>query len=511
MRSDNTNTTNHSTTTMYICAACHAPAVGDPGPPPRLIVFTCCDEALCSRCIAPAITTSVAENLWANPGKDSWVRCPIMNCRGYLAVATADRLMSLYINVGAISDALRHVEMFARVVALRKRLSEVTPGPGLGRIQGHVAKILHQRLQSVGAMADVLSDRRPVDEIEVDSVSILPVAGLTHIVHVPIITSLLRLKAETRTCTVCADDLREVDVPSRALWERATERFYRADLNRFLDPFPTADDLPSCASAHVLDVCKMCISRHVAAKLEVLGVAGVAELQCPSDGCGLIYTPQDTQVVADQATFDKYQRLYLTKTLADEPTFRWCLNPGCGAGAFYDTSHGCCDPAARTNVSVSAEVFRALGPEARAPERIVCDSCNYPMCFAHGTPWHRGLSCAEFTALEARGDSSSNDSWIARNTKKCPGPNCGVAVEKGNGCFHMTCARCRFEFCWECLAPWGDIFPRGGYRFEGHRVGCFFRSGEAPRPMILAGETVGDAVGAMEVNAVRMRGMGRRG
>ena len=130
------------------------------------------------------------------------------------------------------------------------------------------------------------------------------------------------------------------------------------------------------------------------------------------------------------------------------------------------------------------------------------------MCFAHGTPWHRGLSCPEYTALEARGDSTSNASWIARNTKKCPGADCGVAVEKGNGCFHMTCGKCRFEFCWECLAPWADIFPADGYRSRSHREGCFFRSEEAPRPMLVAGETVGDAVEALEAHAVRMRALG---
>lgn len=507
MRSDNTNSANHSTTTMHICAACHAPAAGDPGPPPQLIVFSCCDEALCSRCIAPAITTSVAENIWTNLDKDIWVQCPITSCHGYLALAAPEQLTILYNNVGSVSDALRHVEKFARAMALRKRLSEVTPPPGLERIQEDWAMILHQRLQWMGTMPDVFSDGPPTDEMEVGSVSLVPKSGLRHMIHVPIITSLLRLKAETRTCTVCAEDLREVDVPSRALWEHAIGGFYGVDINRFLDPFPTADDLPSCAAAHVLDVCKGCISRHVAAKLEDLGVAGVAEIQCPSDDCGLIYTPQDIQAVADQATFEKYQRLFLTKTLADEPSFRWCLNPRCDAGAFYDTSPACCDPAARASLTVSEEVFRALPPEARAPERIVCGCCGFAMCSAHGTPWHRGLSCAEFTALQARGDTAPNDAWIARNTKRCPGPNCGVAVEKGNGCFHMKCTRCRFEFCWECLAPWGDIFPVGGYRFEGHRVGCFFRSQEAPRPMILAGGTVGDAVGAMEAEAVRMRGM----
>ena len=496
---------------MQICAACHAPVVGDPDPPPSLIVFTCCEEALCSRCIAPAITTIVAEYLWCDFGQNTWVKCPIGTCQGYLSFQTADQLMNLYINVGATYDAFRHVEIFARAVALRKKLGEIMPG--MRRIQGDVTKTLHERLMATGVMAGVFSDFGSTEEIEVDSVYVPPFEGATRMVRLPIITSLFKRKAETRTCTICTEDLREVDIRNRVLWENAVERYYYSDLNRFLDPFPTADELPSCAAAHVLDICKKCISQYISAKLGDQGVAVVSQLQCPSHGCGLIYTLQDIQAVANQATFDNYQRVCLTKMLAEEPTFRWCLNPGCGSGAFYDTSPEYCDPTARTTYAVSVDVLRSLPPEARVPERIICGNCNFAMCFAHGTPWHRGLSCEEYTALEAQGDSAaSNASWIARNTKKCPGPNCGVAIEKGNWCFHMTCTKCRFEFCWECLAPWKDIFPREGYRLEGHREGCFFRSEEVPRPMILAGETVGDGVGAMEAREARNRAMrgGRR-
>mmetsp|Transcript_1986 Transcript_1986/g.4721 ORF Transcript_1986/g.4721 Transcript_1986/m.4721 type:complete len:113 (-) Transcript_1986:649-987(-) len=37
--------------------------------------------------------------------------------------------------------------------------------------------------------------------------------------------------------------------------------------------------------------------------------------------------------------------------------------------------------------------------------------------------------------------------------KQCPG--CGMAIQLRSGCFHMTCAMCRFEFCFKCSCPWG--------------------------------------------------------
>jgi hypothetical protein len=38
------------------------------------------------------------------------------------------------------------------------------------------------------------------------------------------------------------------------------------------------------------------------------------------------------------------------------------------------------------------------------------------------------------------------------NTKECP--QCSTNIQKNEGCNHMTCSRCRFEFCWLCKHPY---------------------------------------------------------
>ncbi|KAK6453973.1 uncharacterized protein RJT20DRAFT_137455 [Scheffersomyces xylosifermentans] len=49
-------------------------------------------------------------------------------------------------------------------------------------------------------------------------------------------------------------------------------------------------------------------------------------------------------------------------------------------------------------------------------------------------------------------DDSETANWIDANTNACP--KCQASIEKNGGCNHMTCRKCRFEFCWICLGDW---------------------------------------------------------
>jgi ariadne-1 len=54
-----------------------------------------------------------------------------------------------------------------------------------------------------------------------------------------------------------------------------------------------------------------------------------------------------------------------------------------------------------------------------------------------------------------------NANWVLANTKHCP--RCRRAIEKNQGCHHMTC---RHEFCWICLGPWSE---HGGCYYQCNR------------------------------------------
>jgi len=51
--------------------------------------------------------------------------------------------------------------------------------------------------------------------------------------------------------------------------------------------------------------------------------------------------------------------------------------------------------------------------------------------------------------------------WFAENTKECP--QCNVRIEKNEGCNHMTCRQCTYQFCWVCSKPWKLDARDGGH------------------------------------------------
>jgi ariadne-1 len=53
----------------------------------------------------------------------------------------------------------------------------------------------------------------------------------------------------------------------------------------------------------------------------------------------------------------------------------------------------------------------------------------------------------DIAQLELYGSSSF---WVKKHAKPCP--SCHVPIEKSNGCNHIKCTQCGFDFCWLCLA-----------------------------------------------------------
>jgi ariadne-2 len=88
-----------------------------------------------------------------------------------------------------------------------------------------------------------------------------------------------------------------------------------------------------------------------------------------------------------------------------------------------------------------------------AARRVLCNSCNNQYCFLCSLPYHAPTSCQIIRSWNLKcQDDSETRNYLLAHTQDCP--KCKVCIEKNGGCSHMTCNRCKHEFCWVCLQDW---------------------------------------------------------
>lgn len=153
---------------------------------------------------------------------------------------------------------------------------------------------------------------------------------------------------------------------------------------------------------------------------------------CPEAKCTEVMTEEEVQIAAEDclAKFESYQ---LRSFVESNSLTRWCPGRGCE----------------RVACATSASAMEQEGSVAH------CDSCLTSFCLCCGEEPHSPSNCKELAKWNEKcRNESETANWILANTKSCP--KCSSRIEKNQGCNHMSCQKCRFEFCWICMGDWND-------------------------------------------------------
>jgi len=165
--------------------------------------------------------------------------------------------------------------------------------------------------------------------------------------------------------------------------------------------------------------------------------------RCPQAGCSEIVTEEEVAKAAPKLS-SKFESYQLRSFVEINGNSRWCPGPGCERVAVGKTS--------------------GLGGELSGPGVFcLCDDCGTCFCLKCGEEPHAPLSCRDLRHWNEKcKNESETANWILANTKPCP--KCSSRIEKNQGCNHMTCQACKYEFCWICMGYWNDHGTNtGGY------------------------------------------------
>lgn len=212
--------------------------------------------------------------------------------------------------------------------------------------------------------------------------------------------------------------------------------------------------------------CSNCWSAYLSSKIN-----DEAEhcIRCMAEACSLVAPDHFVQSILtsetnpDLNTWARFRELTIRHFVASSPGLKYCPHPGC-------TNTVSCPAAASKSilstivptVSCGARGIISSDPPKSQPSSQTKEKESSVLAkehkFCFGCPIdsdHQPVVCgvAKMWLQKCRDDSETAN-WIKSNTKECS--NCQSTIEKNGGCNHMTCKKCKHEFCWVCMGPWSE-------------------------------------------------------
>lgn len=196
--------------------------------------------------------------------------------------------------------------------------------------------------------------------------------------------------------------------------------------------------------------CVDCYRQYLAHKIKDEGEA--ARIQCPTSGCKRIVDSKSLEMLVTPEVEERYvaylyalvgwrcshkvfrYKVLLTRTYVDDKeNLKWCPAPSC-------------------EFAVQCGVKKK--DLARIVPTVDC-ACHHHFCFGCTLNDHQPTPCGLVKKwIKKCEDDSETANWISANTKECA--KCNSTIEKNGGCNHMTCRKCKHEFCWMCMGLWSE-------------------------------------------------------
>jgi len=177
--------------------------------------------------------------------------------------------------------------------------------------------------------------------------------------------------------------------------------------------------------------CVDCYTQYLSSKIKDEGEA--ARIQCPTSGCNRVIDAKSLDLLVAHDLRHRYHELLTRTYVDDKEDLKWCPAPEC----LFAIS-----------CSVKKRDLSKVVPTVKC-------SCKHRFCFGCALPDHQPTPCGLVKRWTKKcEDDSETANWISANTKECP--KCNSTIEKNGGCNHMTCRKCKHEFCWMCMGVWSE-------------------------------------------------------
>ncbi|KAK2844282.1 hypothetical protein Q5P01_010941 [Channa striata] len=185
---------------------------------------------------------------------------------------------------------------------------------------------------------------------------------------------------------------------------------------------------------------------------------------CPAFDCYQLVPVEVIESVVSREMDRRYLQFDIKAFVENNPAIRWCPEAGCERAVRLNTQ----GPGNSTSDPLSFPLLQAPAVdcgkghlfcwECRGEAHEPCDCETWKM-------WLQKVSemrPEELAGVSEAYEDAANCLWLLTNSKPCA--NCKSPIQKNEGCNHMQCAKCKYDFCWICLEEWKKhSSSTGGY------------------------------------------------
>ncbi|KAM7382599.1 hypothetical protein PAMP_002324 [Pampus punctatissimus] len=185
---------------------------------------------------------------------------------------------------------------------------------------------------------------------------------------------------------------------------------------------------------------------------------------CPAFDCYQLVPVEVIESVVSREIGRRFLQFDIKAFVENNPAIRWCPQAGCERAVRLNTQ----GPGSSTADPLSFPLLRAPAVDC-GKGHLFCWECqgeaHEPCDCEIWKLWLQKVSemrPEELAGVSEAYEDAANCLWLLSNSKPCA--NCKSPIQKNEGCNHMQCAKCKYDFCWICLEEWKKhSSSTGGY------------------------------------------------
>eukprot|EP01017_Pseudomicrothorax_dubius_P038295 TRINITY_DN5713_c0_g1_i4.p1 TRINITY_DN5713_c0_g1~~TRINITY_DN5713_c0_g1_i4.p1 ORF type:complete len:267 (-),score=27.48 TRINITY_DN5713_c0_g1_i4:39-839(-) len=168
--------------------------------------------------------------------------------------------------------------------------------------------------------------------------------------------------------------------------------------------------------------CESCLASTFTSQAEDVGFTSVGHFICPVNKTHeIIQKEYAARMIKTPSLQEKLGDALMRVYISGQPDVRACPGAGCK--------------------------YAGILPKRRCSQDLSCEKCGFkwkdPSQYGYlDNTWHF------ISNIKHAVDSVLTAAYEHILTEDCP--RCSIAISKSGGCYHMTCRKCRYEFCWYC-------------------------------------------------------------